>query len=500
VTVTALEGWRQPGWAAGLAPTHQVDIPAAFMVTGLDEQERAWFARLYSELSSVRSTLDVLDAYYDGQQRLEQLGLAIPPELARFAVIVNWPRVVVDAVADRLDRKGFRPAAADVGDAELAALWEACKADPDQDLTSDLDYLIYGRKYRWVGTDADRPALITTESPHNVITARRDPHTGRIPAALRVLDGVDGALESVTLALPDRTVWLSRDTGADGMPWQLADRDVHDMGVVPVVPSFRRKRTRVPTHRRLQGTSAMADVIPITDAAARNLTNAQVAQETHAVPQRGVLGATKGDFMDANGNQLTAWEAYFGAVWAMANPNAKTFQFDASSMENFERMTTMYARLASGVTSLPPNYFGLAADDAASADAIRSREARLVKNAETDQVVLGNGDAQALRLAVWMRDGRPGAELDGLETLWHDAGTPTVGQRVDAVVKLYAAVNSAGRPLLPREMAMVELGWSPTKIARALEMLRTEEQDPYLERLTGGGAAGLPAGAADGNA
>jgi hypothetical protein len=239
----------------------------------------------------------------------------------------------------------------------------------------------------------------------------------------------------------------------------------------------------------------MEDVVPITDAAARNISNAQLGQETHAVPQRGVLGATKGDFVGQDGKPLTAWEAYFGAVWALGNKDAKTFQFDASDMANFERMMDLYARLASGVSGLPPNYFGLAADDAASADAIRSRESRLVKIAERDQVALGESDAEVLRIAERMRTGTWNRDMDAMETLWYDAGTPTVAARTDAVVKLYTATDSTGRPLIPREMAMEEMGWGPTKIQRALALLENEERDPYL-RLVTEKAAGEPADAA----
>jgi hypothetical protein len=86
-------------------------------------------------------------------------------------------------------------------------------------------------------------------------------------------------------------------------------------------------------------------------------------------------------------------------------------------------MMMLYARLASGVSGLPPNYFGLAADDAASADAIRSRESRLVKIAERDQVALGEGTPLALRIAMRIRDGEWSKDLVGIETLWYDAGT-----------------------------------------------------------------------------
>lgn len=455
------------------------------MARYLTSDETRTFDSLKAELGAAQHVFDTADAYYDGQQRLEVLGLAIPPELARFTVIVNWPRVVVDAIADRLDIKGFRALGSDAADPSLWGVW-ARNEMVELDLMARLDYLIHGRTYKCVGRETDGRPLITVESPRSVVT-RRDSRTNQITDALRMYDVVDGRAQRATWYRENETHWIDL-TGQT----QIADTDEHGIGRVPVVPTFRRRRTAIPAHRTLQGVSAMEDVVPITDAAARNISNAQLGQETHAVPQRGVLGATKGDFIGQDGKPLTAWEAYFGAVWALSNKDAKTFQFDASDMSNFERMMDLYARLASGTSGLPPNYFGLAADDAASADAIRSRESRLVKIAERDQVALGSSDADVMRISMRMRDGAWDPELDGLETLWFDAGTPTVGARADAVVKLFAATDAAGRPLMPRQMAQEELGWSPTKIARAAEMLRAEERDPYLDRLNEATGAGAP--------
>jgi len=131
----------------------------------LTSEESTLFDRLKQELSTAQVPFDRADAYYDGMQRLEQLGLAIPPELERFAVIVNWPRVVVDAIADRLDVKGFRLPGSDVGDADLQRLWQANGMD-ELDLMSRLDYLVYGRTYKCVGTNEDdeRIPRITVES------------------------------------------------------------------------------------------------------------------------------------------------------------------------------------------------------------------------------------------------------------------------------------------------------------------------------------------------
>jgi len=447
----------------------------------LSSDELATFDRLSTELGAGQHIFDLADAYYDGVQRLEQLGMAIPPELQRFTVIVNWPRIAVDAVEERLDVKGFRVPDQPTADADLWRVWQANRMDEQFGL-AQLDFLVYGRTYVAVGANADDSGtpVLTVESPRHMITERSP--LGRVTAALRKYGEVNGVATRATLYLPNETIFLD----GNGSQWDEIERDVHGLGVVPVVPIFNRRRTTIPSHRTLQGVSEMEDVISVTDSAARSLTNAQVAQETHAVPARGVLGATKGDFVDQDGNPLPQWEAYFGSVWALENPDAKTFQFDSSDMQNFERMVELYARQASALAGAPASYFGLAADDAASADAIRSRETRLVRRAERKQIGLGNGAEDVMRISERIRTGSWSKKLVGLETLWYDAATPTVAQRADAVVKMYTATDPSGLPLLPAEMAYEDLGWSPARIERALKLREKERvRDPYLEAQAG---------------
>lgn len=459
------------------------------MAQSLSPEAQQTFDRLRQELEAARPKFALADGYYDGAQKLEQLGLAIPEDLMRFTVLVNWPRLAVDARTERLEVKGFRLPGSDDMDSDLWGIWQANDMD-EQDPQSRLDFEVLGRSYLCVGSpdaDGDEP-IITAESPYNIIT-ERDARTRALTGGVRLYDqDDDGQDRRATLYLPNETIWLVRDGGQ----WILdGDPDDHGVGEVMLAPAFRQRRTRLPQHRTLQGVSAMADIIPIADAAARNLTNAQIGQETHAVPARGVLGATKGDFVDAEGNPLPTWQAYFGSVWSLANKDAKTFQFDASDMKNFETMHNMYAKTAAGLGALPPNYMGLATDDAASADAIRSREARLVRSVELDQVALGNARERALRLALRLKTGAWSDEARRMECLWHDAGTPTYASRVDAVVKQFAVVDGNGRPLMSRRSALEELGWSPTRINRELDRLGEEESpDPTLERIArelGGG-------------
>lgn len=445
----------------------------------LSVDERAILADLETRLGDTE--LDRLDGYYDGAQRLEQLGLAIPPQLQRFTVVVNWPQIAVDAVEERLDVEGFRWPGQEDADDELWRVWQANDLD-EQAQQAHLDALIYGRSYVCVGSNEadDATPLVTVESPREVVTVR-DPRTRQTMAALRLWrDERTSENASATLYLPETTIWLVWDQGG----WVERDRDVHKLGVVPVVPLLNRARTR-----KVCGVSEMAPVIPLTDAAARALTNAQVAQETHAVPQRGVLGATQGDFVDAEGKPLTAWEAYFGAVWTIGNEDAKTFQFDSSDMSNFERMVNLYARLVSGVAGIPPNYLGLAADDASSADAIRSREARLVKRCERKQTYFSGAWEQVMALVVRLRDGAWNDDAKLLETAWRNPATPTRAQQADAAVKLVQA------GVIPREAAWEDLGYGPARRQKLREQFAAQAAEDPVQAIARGLDAGRSADA-----
>ena len=62
---------------------------------------------LDQRLSSTHWSDALANSYYEGEQALETLGLAVPPDLQRFTTVVNWPAMVVDTVAERIKIKGF---------------------------------------------------------------------------------------------------------------------------------------------------------------------------------------------------------------------------------------------------------------------------------------------------------------------------------------------------------------------------------------------------------
>lgn len=429
----------------------------------LSVTEQSLFDNLRNTLVSVRTEVDKYNDIYEGLQRLKQLGLAIPPELERFSVILDWPRISVDAVEQRLDVQGFRmPSGRGEADTGLWDVWQYNNMDERQTF-AHTDALALSRSYVCVGTnpeDRDYP-LITVESPREMV-AVRDPRTHRVTAALRLynVDPVTLQDAKATLYLPNQTRWLVRQAG------QWVDEyepDVHNLGAPPVVAFVNRNRPTRPSGSIIEGVSEMTPVIPIADSASRAITNAQLLQETMVAPARGILGATKGDFVDQSGQPLSQWDAYFGSVWAMGNPQAKTFEFSAADMNNISTIINTYARLASGVSSLPIEYYGLNTENAPSAEGQRAGETRLIKKSERKQVSFGHGWESVMRLVQRFRTGEWSDDATRMETIWRDAGTPTVAQVTDAVVKRYQA------GLVDWETAQELMGESPAAIERMKE-------------------------------
>lgn len=441
----------------------------------MDATESATLTRLLDQHAALAPALERHERYYQGTQRLEHLGLAVPPELRQFTVVVNWPRLVTDAVEERLDIEGFRLPDDPSADTELWRVWQRNDLD-EQSQLAHQEALVHGRSYVCVGANEDDPStpLVTVESPREM-HAQTDPRTRRVTAAVRRYDpDPTGQSRRATLYLRDATLWLRRDGGS----WVEDSRDDHRLGVVPVVMLVNRPRIGPPV-----GVPEMADVIGLTDAACRSLTNLQVAQETHAVPQRGVLGASQGDFVDADGQPLPAWQVYFGAVWAIESDTAKTFQFSPSDLRNFHETVNHYAKLVGALTGLPGRYLGFSSDNPASADAIRSEESRLVKRAERHQRSFGGRWEDVQRLVRRFQAGEEDRSLAGLETIWRDASTPTRAQAADAAVKLHQAGIST------RRQAREDVGYTAAQIARM------ESDDAgSVERLLSDDLAGVLSG------
>ena len=419
------------------------------------------------------------DRYYEGTQRLAHIGLAVPPELRKFETVLNWCRTVVDSVSDRMRMKAFYLPGEQQASEALRESWDYNNLDSES-IAHHQEMLILGRGFVSVGANEEDPEfpLIQVENPRELAVDIDHRHR-RLRAAVRVMpseNDAPGAPSNAVRYLPDSTMRLKRHQGR----WVVEDRDDHGLGRVPLVMFLNRRRVGQWT-----GVSEMVDAIPLVDAAARSLTNLQLAGETHSVPQKYVLGMSKGDFVDAEGKPIPAWEAYFNAIWANQNKDAKVGQFAASDLSNFHNTVDHYASKLAGLYGLPARYVGITSVNPAAEGAIRAEEARLILNVEKKAALAGDGWGWVMGLVERFRTGE-WVSGSRIKTDWFDAGTPTYAQRADALTKMY----NSGQGILSREGVWEELGWSEARMERERARFEAEARAGLvaLEKVVDEGA------------
>ncbi|MER7623942.1 phage portal protein [Streptomyces sp. NPDC126503] len=406
---------------------------------GLSDDELQVLTVLQTDLLAQRTRLQLLDAYFNGEQIIRDLGISIPPQLKGLHTVIGWPRIGVEALEQRLDLEAFRWA--DGSDAsELEEIAEANDLYDESSL-AHLDALTYGREYVTVGSadDDDAPPIITYESPLDM-TLSWDARLRKPRYALRECqDRFDFGLEPderlVTLYLPDQTIHAKQTASG----WEVLDRDMHRLGVVTVVRLANRQRTG----DRVGRSEITPEVMSITDAACRRLMGIEVAAEFFGAPARYILGASESAFQDAEGNAKSAWETYIGRVLALERDEdgnvPQVGAFTAHDPSGQTKIIDLYARIMSSQLSVPPHMLGYTSDNPASADAIRSAEGALVKKAERRIRRFGAAHRAVMRLALWIRDGEAPDPSRRIETVWRNPATPTLAAQTDAAVKLVGA-------------------------------------------------------------
>jgi hypothetical protein len=398
----------------------------------LTSDELGLITHLTKKLRAHNGSNLLKENYYEGKQRLKDLGISIPPTMRLVDSVVGWAGTAIDVLEERLDLEGFL-GGADYG---LDEIYRANNLDLESGL-GHKDAFIYGTGFVFVGKGKEGEAdpLITIESPKRS-TALYDLRTRRLSAALLVTPAEDGTILGGSLYLPNETIYFE----AYSETFVEVGRDVHNLGRVPVSPLINNPRSGDP-YGRSEITRAVRST---TDAAMRTLLGAEVAREFYSAPQRYVLGASEEAFTDADGNPLNAWSVIQGRLQGIPyndedNVMPTVGQFSANSPSPYFDAIRAYAQIMAAETAIPASYFGFQTDNPASADAIRQMEARLVKRAERRQKQFGRTWVEVAKLALLVRDGSLPVEANNIRPIWRDASTPTRAAAADEAVKLISA-------------------------------------------------------------
>lgn len=442
--------------------------------------------RLTSRLENARPNLDRFDRYFSGTQPLAFLSpevKASAPNL--FNLAINWPRLVVNSIEERLDVSGFRIAGQGTPDSSLWDVWQQNRMDEDSQLAHQ-DALVYGRSYALVWADGNGDPLISVESPRQVYV-EHDPATrartvgikrwvaqSRGYATLYYPDRIARYVTRSNVVQTDPTQQPQPDFYVPATDWQLRDSITNALGVVPVVPLVNRRRIL-----GSDGESELADVVPLADAINKLATDLMVSSEYHSMPRRWVTGLEIVE--DEAGNPMQPFDSVAGRTWQAEAPETRFGQFPEADLSGFIGAINMLTHAIASIAGLPPHYIALTAtDNPASADAIRSAEASLVARARRKMRAFGGSWEEVMSLAMQVRDGTSTPDLSRLETIWNDPETRTVAQQADAALKLVTA------GIIPAQQAQEDLGYSPEAQERMRTMRRQDALDNLASALTKG--------------
>lgn len=458
-----------------------------------DSDVLAWVNYLARVHDNDLPALREKNALYDGTAPLHYLHPDILREVEdRIQVVaLGWPMLAVDPLEERLDVLGFRYPEADevdpdaapedlasaIGDANLQRVWQENDLDQESQM-GHVDALVMHRAYVTVGSQDDGGTdmpLSTVESPLEMF-ALIDPRTRQPRAALkRWKDDYSFATQTqdqfATLYLPNATVWF--DQGPTG--WRETGRDEHMLGTPPIAALTNRGRLA----DRYGRSELTPPLLSLSHAANKIATDMMVAAEFHMVPLRALFGVGPEDFQDVNGKRLSGLQIIMSRVLAVPDGEGsepvRAHEFSSSSLTNFHDTLGQLARHVSGLIGVDPSVLGMTqGDNPASAEALRSRETRLIKRGERKQRAFDGGWERWAQLTRRFQDGDWDPAAKRIETIWRDAATPTRAQAADAAVKLVTG------QIIPKQQAREDLGYTPAQ-QRRMEAQDAAASDPLAD-------------------
>lgn len=426
---------------------------------------------LGDQLEAERPALDRIDTYLSNKP-LGPLGFIAPEVRAQVGqrlnpVVINYPRLVVGAVEERLDVVGF--ARAGDADPDLWATWQRNRMDVGSQ-QAHAAALAYGRCPVIVWSAGEPGTVkVTTESPRQVAVAYA-PGNGEPTSAVKrwVEDGYGRAV----LFLPDRVVnYRSKaqvvewggTVPVDG--WVATGTVPNRLGVVPVVELVNRAKLVG------GGESELVDVLPISDAIAKLATDLMTSSEFSSMPRRWVTGLQLPEDPDTGEpDAAAAFDMTAGRTWFAEEDTARMGQFAEANLEGYVRGVEMLVQQLASVSSIPAHYLNSLTGQLPSAESLRSAEASLVAKVKRKQTGFGDAWERVARLVWLVRDGRLPDGGGELSTMWADPESRTDAMAADAALKR-AELG------VPWAQLMADLGYTPAQVESMRAMKRTEAID-----------------------
>lgn len=423
-----------------------------------------WLEYLYSKLGRHRARHRRFSEYYDGEH--QKLMFAQARHLNEFGEVFekwrdNFCGLIIDSVNERLAIDGFRMTDEPDADRDAREIWQRNCLDADSN-AGHLDAMIHGTAYAVVWADGDGRPSITLESAENVVVQYKPGSRREVEAAAKFYAD-DWGREWATLWFANRVYTFQ--AGTVGWANPSAVKSVNNpLGQVPVVPLNNRSRlTGGPR-------SDLATVIPLQDAVNKTVSDALLASEYAAWPQRYVTGLEIVE--DDSGHPVEPFKTAVDKLLQAEDPNVRFGQFEAADLGNYVQLTDMLVQHMASTSRVPFHYFLNSVGVAPSGESITAAEAGLIAKTRERMLHFGESWERVMRLAFKVTADKR-AEAWSAEVIWRDPENRTESQHMDALLKL----KMIG---VPTDQLLSDAGYTPQQITR-FKSMREDDAKAAME-------------------
>lgn len=396
-----------------------------------------------------------LNQRYAGANVVRNLGVQIPAKVRNLEVVVNWPRLVVDAMAETLTVDGFESETMEQENLDfLWATWQQSKMKTLSHM-SHVEAMVQGDCYVLVGRREDGSIRTTAMSRDNVAVERDA--SGEVSAAVITRTEKTEYGSEVSKAYYYTPGLLEEFQQLNGV-WVKVKSSRHS-SVIPVIPIVNKSRIGDKS-----GASDMSLVIPYGDVASRSFTLLQFAVERLSMPQRWIIGGELANFKRQDGTAPTLDELYLGSFLTSPKSDTKFGQFDGADLSQVIAVLKHCAEMVSAMTGIPVSMLGVTTSNPSSAEAMRASKERMISRGEFKQDMFGDAWEQWCRVVLDLSGRRDAAGQDTLNSVWRDIAVPSTSAKSSYLLQAHAqGVISArtardGLPLSPSQRARENLG------------------------------------------
>lgn len=437
--------------SAGLRSKLDINPTAQALIDYL-EQQNAQRSTDYQNFSN----------YYHGLQNAK-----LPDRLKKFIhpqmqFRDNFAKVVVDALTDRLDVKGFESTNDNLSKWAWDNVWLPNRLDAGQKAIHN-QAIVKGDAFALVEWDEEENRPMVTSQPAEMIRIFYSESTRRPEMASKkwiwTPEIGHQTRARMNLYYPDRVEkyvqaghsWVKFIVEGEEWPLPLLMPDGTPVGI-PLI-HFKNGVTDLD-----YGFSELIDVLPLQDILNKLLLDLVQIDDTLAFGQRWTLdinhGRSKIDIVPGSVQE------FHGSGNVNEHPTVGEWQ--PGNVDNILKSMETIVQHIAGVTRTPQYLFQLAGGSP-SGEALKTSEAGLVHKAEDRQVIFGNAWEDVIKMAARMalankKDvGIKAGEAFGVSTLWESAET-----RDDTL--FLAGLESKARMGVPQYQLWREMGYTQSEI------------------------------------